>query len=277
MVKVLIAGCGDVGTQLGVLLTQAGHQVTGLRRSLPKEPTFAYQAIDLSQDNSVAQLTGQFDYLVYLPTPDQHDEAGYRRVFVDGLKRLWQHLKTQPKLFYVSSTSVYGQQDGEWVDESSATEPKRFSGKVLLEGEQFAQQQSGTVVRFSGIYGPGRGRLLQKAQQLTEVQSTPPSYTNRIHRDDCARLLAFLIDQHLSGTSLQQIYLGSDDDPAPQHEVMSFLAELQHSPRPQLVSGPADSRQNKRCSNKRIKALGFRFEYPTYKLGYPALISHSSD
>ena len=128
------------------------------------------------------------------------------------------------------------------------------------------------VVRFSGIYGPGREYLLRQAMQSPAIQHTPPYFTNRIHQQDCVGVLAFLLEQRLAGKALAQCYLASDDDPAPMWEVMTWLADHLHCSPPVIKAVDTNAGMNKRCSNARLKALGYQFQYPGYKDGYLELI-----
>ncbi|RCU51060.1 SDR family NAD(P)-dependent oxidoreductase [Corallincola holothuriorum] len=283
MANILIAGCGDVGTALALRLLADGHQVTGIRRHPPQTScALQYLALDMTQPNSLLQLTQPYDYLFFLPTPDQHTESGYRTVFVDAFTHLSQRLQQLaaqlntplPTIFYISSTGVYGQNQGEWVDETSTTAPTRFSGRVLLEGEALATKLGGTIIRFSGIYGPGRERLINKARELKPIAATPPSYTNRIHRDDCAGVLQFLLQLSEQQHSLAPVYLGTDSDPAPQHQVLDFLAQAQGLAPLQTVAAAADATQNKRCRNQRLLDAGYQFIYPSYRQGYQAVIDN---
>jgi len=146
------------------------------------------------------------------------------------------------------------------VDEDSATEPAGFSGRRLLEGEQAAREGPcpAIAVRFGGIYGPGRLRLLRKVLDGAPCTEKPPVYTNRIHRDDCAGVLA-----HLAWLeSPEAAYLAVDGAPAPECEVMTWLAERLGVPAPQRLTsgGRTPARGNKRCRNARLLASGYGFE-----------------
>jgi nucleoside-diphosphate-sugar epimerase len=175
----------------------------------------------------------------------------------------------------VSSTGVYGQSRGEWVDEDSAAEPANITSRLIRQAEQklLALNPANIVVRFSGIYGPGRESLLRLAMQAPAIQQTPPYFTNRIHQQDCIEVLSFLLEQRLAGKALAQCYLASDDDPAPMWEVMTWLADRLHYPPPVVKAVDGDAGMNKRCRNARLKALGYQFHYPSYKDGYLELIS----
>ena len=151
--------------------------------------------------------------------------------YVDGLRRVlaWlaQHGQRPKRLLFVSSSGVYGQQHGEWVDETSAAHAEGYSGRVMREAEQVALASGlpATVVRLTGIYGPGREWLLGQVRQGYRVASEPPLYGNRIHADDAAGLLAYLLQADARGVALEDCYIGVDDQPAPLHEVVAWLRE----------------------------------------------------
>ncbi len=144
----------------------------------------------------------------------------------------------------------------------------------MLAGEQRldAADVPGTSVRFAGIYGPGRERLIRQVQEGRQAQPQPVQYSNRIHRDDCAGVLAHLIARDLAGEPLEPLYLASDSDPAPLHEVMAWLAkELGVTPT-EGTDLPLRRRASKRCRNQRLLDSGYRFIYPGYREGYKALL-----
>ena len=174
----------------------------------------------------------------------------------------------------MSSTSVYGQSNGEWVDENSIAQPENVTSQLIRQAEQklMERDDNNIAVRFSGIYGPGREYLLRMAMQAPAIQQNPPYYTNRIHEQDCIGVLAFLLERRLAGVVLDQCYLASDDDPAPMWEVMSWLAEQMNCQPPAVKSVDKDCVMNKRCNNQRLKALGYQFRYPSFKDGYLELI-----
>jgi nucleoside-diphosphate-sugar epimerase len=277
--SLLIAGCGDVGTRLGLCLAAAGWTVHGLRRAVEQLPAqILAVAGDLQVDDCPpAWPVADLDYLVYCAAATERDETGYRAAYVDGLRRVlgWlaQHGQRPRRLLFVSSSSVYGQQGGEWLDESSPAEAAGFSGRIMREAEQLALHSgiAASLVRLTGIYGPGREWLLNQVRQGYRVASEPPLYGNRIHVDDAAGLLACLLQADARGVTLEDCYLGVDDEPAPLHEVVAWL-------RGQLgVSHWAEQSSvrragSKRCSNARARALGWAPEYPSYREGYAAIL-----
>ncbi len=278
MAKILIAGCGDIGTSLGKALIEKGHYVAGLRRHPPIENMgIHFIPADLTNPATLTNIDTDFDQVFFMAAPKLHDLNAYREIYEFGLKNLlyiFSQSHHKPHWISVSSTSVYGQTDGEWVDEESLTEPRKYNGQLQLLSEQsvLAENKSNLVVRFAGIYGPGRRRMLSIAGKGGPIQFRPPYYTNRIHKEDCIGVLMFLFEKRVEGKKLYSRYLASDDGPAPMWEVVSWLAKKLKSKPPEIKQEDKDVTQNKRCCNKRLKELGYRFQYPTYKEGYPQLI-----
>lgn len=277
--SVLIAGCGDVGSRLASQLLVQGWTVYGLRRSVARLPAGVTGiAGDLFDANCPsAWPTSPIDYLVYSAAATDHDEAGYRAAYVDGLRNVlsWlkQHGQKPKRLVFVSSSSVYGQQQGEWVDESSATQATGYSSRLMLEAEHLALHSSipASVVRLTGIYGPGREWLLTQVRQGYRVVVEPPLYGNRIHVDDAAGLLAYLVQADARGVALDECYIGVDDAPAPLAEVVAWLREYLGVTQ---WSAEASVRRagSKRCSNARARALGWVPRYASYREGYAAIL-----
>ena len=272
MPNILIAGCGDVGTALGLRLAADGNRVYGLRRNVSALPAaLTPLAADLASPSSLRSLP-EVDYVYFTAAADGRDETAYRRAYVTGLRNLVEAVGAQRvrRLIFVSSTSVYGQRAGEWVDEDSDTSPARFTGAIVLDGEREARASSFpvTAVRFGGIYGPGRNRLIDKVLSGAGCVDHPPVYTNRIHRDDCAGVLQHL----LTLPEPAAVYLGVDCEPAPQCAVMDWLARQLDAPQPRRKPAPADPDQGKRASNARLLASGYSFLYPTFREGYADVI-----
>lgn len=273
MAKILIAGCGAIGSELAGVLSAKGHDVTGLKRKPPLSApgSVRYVAADIRSPTDLADSATDFTHAFFIVAPDGRTEQSYRAVYETGLNNLLARLP-DTRWIMVSSTSVYGQTHGEWVDEDSVAEPGNVTSGLIRQAEQKLMDlnPANIVVRFSGIYGPGREYLLRQAMQSPAIQQTPPYFTNRIHQRDCVGVLAFLLEQRLAGKALAQCYLASDDDSAPMWDVMTWLAEQLHCSPPIVKAGAG---MNKRCSNARLKALGYQFQYPGYKDGYLELIN----
>lgn len=272
MKRVLIAGCGDLGIRLAGRLDADQWQVFGLRRraeTLP-DPIETISA-DLLSADSLARLEPEWDAVVYQATPDARGEQAYRRTYIEGPQRLFDRIRAG-RLIFVSSTAVYGENDGGWVDEASATAPTAFNGRILAEAESGASRLAPetVVVRFSGIYGPGREFLIRSLREgSASCRRTPPQWTNRIHADDCAGVLAHL----LALPDPAPLYCASDGSPAPRCEVLEWLAARIGAPPPREAANDDGSGQGKRVGNRRLLASGFAFQYPDYKAGYEALLT----
>ncbi|MCL7930693.1 SDR family oxidoreductase [Halomonas llamarensis] len=278
---VLIIGCGDIGITLGRELLDQGHRVIGVRRHVEAlEGTgIAPLALDLDTlDGADANTLPQADYVIYTVSADHFEESAYRSAYPAGLKNvlkvLEQH-KTAPKrVFFVSSTSVYGQQEGELVNEESPTKSTSFSGVLMREAEQALVDHPipGTVVRFSGIYGPGRDRLIHQVVEGRVAAITPTVYSNRIHRDDCVGILTYFINCQEHNQPLEALYLASDCEPAALHNVMMWLASQLKVEATQTMQSPLRRRTSKRCDNTRLLGTGYTFRYPSYREGYAQVL-----
>lgn len=276
--NIYLAGCGKIGQRLGKRLTTDGHHVVGLKRG-QANVGFPIIPTDLADAEAVKQLPPDADAVVFTVTPTAFSERGYANVYDDILGNMLSYAKrcpTLPLFILVSSTGVYGQQNGEWVDENSETQPDTYSGRWVLFGEQQLRKTlSNTVsVRFAGIYGDNRTRLIQQALSGQPIQQTPPQWTNRVHEDDCVGVLHFLLNQYDKKTTLEDIYLVCDDTPVSRYNVSAAICELANQPKPPIKTDNLSNRCNKRCDNQRIKQLGYRFVYPTFQQGYAAIISN---
>lgn len=279
--KVLLVGCGDIGIPLGLRLRQQGFDVWGLRRNPQDLPTeISAVAADVCEPRSLAVLSNHsFDYIVVTLTPAGFSDEGYRRVFVEGLGNVQAAVASDcvKRWFFVSSTSVYHQGEGQWVDEESDTHPETFSGQRLLEAENLllgpAATSVATVVRFAGIYGPGRRRLISQVQNLQGCAQTPELMTNRIHRDDCVGFLEHLLLMDSRGETPKSLYIGVDNEPVSMWTLKRWLAQ-QLDLDPDSLQPTATTRRNsKRCRNQRLHDSGYCLRYPSYREGYSELLA----
>ena len=274
--KILLAGSGDIAQRIPPKLSDQ-HQFFGLKR----------QPINLS--NGITPLVGDltdvacldrifregFDVVVATLTPDSATEEGYQKAYIDSAAALSLAINTadhKPKLvIWVSSTSVYGQSSGSWVNEDSSANPASFSGRALLQAEQHIASLPCTtvVVRFSGIYGPGRTRMLDQVLAGVGRPAQPEHWSNRIHSEDCAGVIAHLIRMNEQQAPLSKLYLATDCEPVTQHELRGWLATRLNV---SVVEEHATPRSSRRCSNKKLLDSGYRFIFPTYREGYLALI-----
>jgi len=278
--KILIVGCGDIGSALGQNLAIAGNEVWGLRRTAQLPFPLKTITADVSKPETLGPIAQQsFDYVVVILTPDSSTDEAYHSVYVDGLRNVLTQLRRGnpiKRLLFVSSTSVYHQNSGEWVDEASVVAPQKYNGKRLLEAELLLADSGVeyTIVRFAGIYGSGRRRLIDQVRAGRGCARTPVSYTNRIHRDDCVGFLQYLIFlSQRKETPVELLYIGVDCEPAPMWDVRCWLAsamDIDYSHWDAVASavGGVNAGTGKRCSNQRLLASGYQLRYPNYRLGY---------
>lgn len=277
--RILMAGCGTLGQRVGLALAEQ-HHVFGMRRQASRVPLpLTPVPADLRLPQELARKVPDTDIVIVCLTPDQYDADGYQETFVQGLDNLLNILESRPqpprRVFFISSTAVYGQCEGEWVDESSTTEPKRYNGQALVEAEQRLDRSplATTVVRLSGIYGPGRDSMLTKMIKGDVAPNPQSGYTNRIHEDDAVGSLCHLVDQALRNEALAPCYLVSDCEPARLGDIVSWLRETVDCA-PVNPDAQQDSRAgSKRCDSTRLRESGYEFLFPTFREGYASLLA----
>jgi nucleoside-diphosphate-sugar epimerase len=278
--NIAIVGCGDIGVRSAALLQKNGHRVVGIRRNVAALPDWLESiSADVSNRQSLeAVFTQPFDAVLYILSASAYNEAAYRSAYVDGVANTLEAIQHQQlkRFVFVSSTSVYHQNDGSLVDENSPTQPVRFNGQLVLEGEALVRRLSvGTVVRFSGIYGPARTRMIERVKNNIRSSAEDDGYTNRIHVDDCAGVLAHLL---MTDVPLEPVYLASDSEPCTRQALETFLA-AELGVADNEAEPPADKAAvkriagSKRCNNRLLLSTGYRFLYPDFRSGYRQVLS----
>jgi nucleoside-diphosphate-sugar epimerase len=271
--RILLAGCGDLGQRVAQRLLARGDEVFALRRRPPENDGGGIHWLrgDLADPSGLRGLPRGVTRLAYLPAPSARDEAAYRAVFLAGLRHLLDALDGSAlrRVLFVSSSAVYGEHGGAWVDEDTPPDPPGFNGRVLLEAERWlARQAPAVTLRLAGLYGPGRLQLPKRlrAGQI-RVPRAVPHWANRIHIDDAAAALVHLLDL----PDAQPLYLGVDDTPLPLDVLYDHLATLLAAPPP--AEGPAPQGVgSKRLSNARLRTTGFTPRWPDARAGYAALL-----
>lgn len=274
--RVLIVGCGYVGQQVARRLTSESCQVFGWVAS----PDSARQvaevgAIPILGDAADPDtwLNGRqgWDAVVFTASTSGGGVEQYRRIHREALALALRAADGCP-FIYTSSTSVYGQTDGSWVDEASVTEPVAATSRVLLEAEHEVLKASGVVLRLSGIYGPGRAVYLRKLREGTAVLTEGGTrWINQIHRDDAAAAIVWA----LQTGRRREIFNGTDDEPVRLADLYHWLCARTGLPLPSHAPSLGTTKRgvtNKRVSNARIAAAGWRPGYPTFREGYATLL-----
>jgi nucleoside-diphosphate-sugar epimerase len=273
--KVLMIGCGDLGTAIATRL-QPNHAVIGVRQSNKQLP-LAMQTIqaDVTQPDSLSALENlKPNMVIYCVSASASTDESYQAHYVTGLKNV---LATQSQnknlqhVFFVSSTRVYGQITNDLLDETIAATPADFGGERLLEGENLLNNlpYKSTKLRLSGIYGTGRLYLLNMAKDFSKWPKEN-HFSNRIHRDDAASFIAFLVEKVAQNQAVSDCYVVTDDMPTQQYEVLTWLANKQGLDTASIQAPAADG--GKRLSNKRLRDTGFELQYPNYQAGYGEIL-----
>ncbi|WP_411965628.1 SDR family oxidoreductase [Haloferax sp. YSMS24] len=285
--RVAILGCGYVGLELARQLVAEDHDVWGVRRSdagLDAVESTGAEAVraDVTDADSLDAIP-DVDHVVFAASSGGRGSDAARDVYVDGLRTAIDHFAAREaapdRLVYTSSTGVYGDHDGAFVDESTPLDPTTDKTRVLAEAERVAREYAaergldGTVARFAGLYGPDRYRLDRYLDgPVTE------GYLNMVHRDDAAGAVAYFLE---TDRARDDVVLVVDDEPASKHAFADWLADECGVPRPakrtkaeRLDEGDLSEAArrriltSKRCSNDYLHELGYTFAFPTYRQGY---------
>ena len=286
--RVGILGCGYVGLELARQLGE-DHDVVGVRRS--PEGLDAVEAAgatavraDVTDSDDLAAVP-DVDSLVFAASSGGRGAEAAERVYVEGLRTAIESFGAREsppdRLVYTSSTGVYGDHDGAFVDEDTPLDPTTEKTRVLAEAERVARELppeygiEGGVARFAGLYGPDRYRLDRYLEgPVTE------GYLNMIHRADAAGIVRFMLE-----STDAELLVAVDDEPVDKWTFADWLAaECGVDAPPKRTkaerlddAGLSEAARrrvltSKRCSNDRVRDLGYAFRYPTYREGYRAAI-----
>lgn len=266
--RVLIAGCGDLGARVARVHLARGDQVFALRRGTVDIPGVMALRADLAAPGPLPVPAG-LNRVYYTAAPGPA-RAGYEAVYGAGVARMLAALASADgvRVVLTTSTRVYAQTRGEQVDETSPVDRTDPRCDAMLGAEQRLAMAGvrGISVRLAGLYGTGAGRLAARLRAGPAHASA--RWTARIHRQDAARALVHVADLPAPAAC----YLACDDCPATEVEVLTWLAGELGLPAPASVPVPAGF-AHRRCSNARLRASGFRFEYPDFRAGYGAVLA----
>jgi nucleoside-diphosphate-sugar epimerase len=269
----LIIGCGYVGRRVASAWLAEGRRVVALTRSREAELSqLGIEPIagDLLAPETLRQLP-QAEVVLYAVGWDRKSGRTMREVYLTGLENALKNLPRPRQFLFVSSSSVYGQSDGDWVRETSPPIPAEESGKIVLESEAILKQAipHATILRFSGIYGPGR--LLRREALLKgePLVGDAEKWLNLIHVDDGVQ--AIRLAESIAG----EVFNITDGHPVTRREFYTHLAELLKAPPARFEPGKnSHGEHHRRIANEKARSqLGFHPRYASYREGLAASIS----
>lgn len=283
--RVLICGCGYVGQAVGTRLAAQGHAVFGLRRSTDANPALLAAGItpltgDLANPAAVAALPGPFDWVINVVSSAHGGEAAYRSAYLESTRNLIREMAGVPCRFvYTSSTSVYPQNEGEWLTEDSAANPTTTTGLILRQTEMellaaASQDFRPSVLRVAGIYGPERHQLLSRLLAGHRSGGNAARWLNMVHRDDVAGAILCVLESAVGG----EVFNVADNEPVQAGAFENWLADRLELDLDALrPEAPGDGKRgvsNKRISNRRLRELlGWVPAHPTFRKGYESILA----
>lgn len=277
----LIIGCGYLGRRVAGLWRRQGRRVLATTR----RPDTARELRQLGLEPILCDVLDPpqlpaVDVVCYAVALDRGSGATMRSVYVDGLARVCERLPPPARFVYVSSSSVYGQTDGSWVDESAATEPEEESGRIVVDAEAVLRQRlpEAIVLRFSGIYGPGRLLRRKSIEAGEPIVADADKWLNLIHVTDGAGAVLAAQDHARPGG----VYNICDGHPVRRRDFYNELARVLAAPPPRFSAPPWDQpppheKANRRIANRRMREeLRVALAYPDYQQGLAASVDSFS-
>lgn len=267
--NILIVGYGYLGREIASRIDRDSYQIFATTRKSERFRQIKKDGVkpvlwDVCGSQPPPDL--ELDCLIYCVGYDRTSEQSKRTIYVEGLERTLAAIGKVNEAIYVSSTSVYGQSDGEWVDEDSPTEPTYDGGKICLEAESkfwswSAGQASHKVLRLAGIYGPGRVPNRAKLEQGV-IDVDGESYLNLIHVADAAGIIVELISR--DGNVASSTFTVSDGVPVQRQDYYRQAAELMGLDPPRF-DAPADKQNRRGGGSKRVSNRNLRERLPEYQ------------
>ncbi|MDX2113260.1 MAG: SDR family oxidoreductase [Alphaproteobacteria bacterium] len=272
--KLFIFGLGYTSLYIAQAAKKAGFSVAGTTRSAEKAAWLRGQGIDaITLSPAGRGLLEQATHILSsIPPQEGVDPA------LSLLSLISNPQSPAPYYGYLSTTGVYGDYQGGWVDEASELKGDSPRLKARIAAENAWREKGGHIFRLAGIYGAGRSALDEVRAGTARRIHKPGQVFSRIHVEDIAEVV--LASMHKANPGA--IYNVCDDEPAASHEVVTYACELLGKEPPPLI--PYEQAQmspmaqefysaNRRVKNDRIKhELGVKLKYPTYREGLKALL-----
>lgn len=288
----LIFGCGYLGKVVATRWLAKGHTVAALTRrnadalravgiepisgdvldpaslsALPAASTLLY-AVGIDRSAGLPLKGGTPHGFPPIPPPAMHE------VYVTGLANVLAALPACTRFIYISSTSVYGQSDGSWVDERSATEPTEESGKVVLEAERLlrAKKPDAIILRSAGLYGPNRLLRKQPVLKGEPLVGDADKWLNLVHVSDAAKAVLLAEEKAAPGETCNV----ADGTPVSRRDFYTHLAELLTAPAAKFEHRAEPGAPNRRIDPAKFRALGWVPQYPSYRDGLTAAVAETT-
>jgi nucleoside-diphosphate-sugar epimerase len=272
----LVFGCGYLGGRVARRWLGRRQRVVALTRDAETAAQLGGAEIesvvgDVLLPVSLRELP-RAETVLYAIGFDRSSGTSMRQVYVDGLRNVLDRLPRPERFIYVSSSSVYGQTDGGWVDEDSATEPLEESGRIVLDAERLlrARLPEAVILRFSGIYGPGRLLREKSIRAGAPIVADPDKWLNLIHVEDGADVVLAAEARAQPG----RIYNVCDDTPVRRRDFYSELARRLNAAPPRFTlpapeqPTPPHEQANRRVRNTRmIDELEVKLRFKDYRAG----------
>jgi nucleoside-diphosphate-sugar epimerase len=283
---VLIAGCGWLGQALGSAFLRRGDRVTGVvrrgtNRAELEQLGLDVLLLDLSDPRSAQAVPADLDAVIACQAPGDPSLGSYRQTYVDVTGNLLAASRSRPirSFVYTSSTRVFGQSDGSQVDETTPPAPEGDHARILLEAERLvrlAAERDGmrtSVVRISGLYGPGRLPLVERLRRgEIGLGVDDEVWMNFCHRDDAVATILAAVDRGARGA----VYHATDAEPARKKEVLLWIASRLGIEPPREEAPPLRSkgpRPNRRISGEWTRReLGVGLLFPSFREGFAPLL-----
>lgn len=269
-----IVGFGDIGERVARRLPPA-WQAIALRRRADAVPVGVRGvAADLTRSETLECLGNiRPDALLVTLSPSERSAEGYRRGFTQAMANIVAGLGAHrpERAFFVSSTRVYAETGGAWIDEDSPLAGEKDHARAIIDTEEIFLNgiPGGVVLRAAGLYGAGPGPLLRAVAAGRLRPRSPELFGNRIHRDDAAGFIVHGLENPLRDRVINLC----DDAVVPLQEVEEWLCEALHRPyEPVDTDALATSVSHKRIANKRLHETGYSLQYPDFRGGYVPIL-----
>lgn len=280
----LIFGCGYLGLRVARRWAASGDRVFAATRSETTTNAFTEQGLepllaDVTRPETLADLPAS-ETLLYAVGYDRTAEPSIHEVYTEGLRNVLSALlESVERAIYVSTTGVYGDAGGDWIDELTPAAPARDGGKASLAAERVLAESPwgdrSVALRMAGLYGPDRLPYLKQLRAGEPIAAPSTGWLNLIHIDDAATAVLAAAE----ASDPPAVVNVSDGAPPQRGDYYAEVARQIGAPTPQFVDPPADSPRaaragaNKRVGNRLlIERLGVSLAYPTYREGVAAAL-----